>query len=174
MIAHTARAVCLMFLLLAGSLAGGGCRRQADGSAETKPSPGRSAPTVIINGRAWHVELAVTAEKRYRGLSGRTHLPANSGMLFIFPAPRVLVFCMRGCMIPLDIAFIGPDLRVVATETMAIEQDLAGRVRYSSSVPAQFALEVPAGSLRQTDVKIGDKVIFKGDIQKPAKAATDP
>ncbi len=95
-------------------------------------------------------------------------------MLFIYPQPRILNFCMRGCVIPLDIAFIGADFRVVAIHTMAVEPDHLGRVSYSSSLPAQFALELPAGSLGRAGVRVGDKVIFAGNIPEAAKAQAGP
>jgi uncharacterized membrane protein (UPF0127 family) len=77
---------------------------------------------------------------------------------------------MRGCYIPLDIAFIDADGYVVKTATMAVEDDLAGRIVYSSDRPAQFALEVPAGTLAAANVKPGSKVIFSPDIPLPTKA----
>jgi len=87
-------------------------------------------------------------------------------MLFIHERPQVLDYCMRGCVIPLDIAFIGSDLRIVATHSMSVEDGLTGRIRYSSRVPAKYALEVRAGALKLAGVKIGQKVTFFGDIPK--------
>ncbi len=91
-------------------------------------------------------------------------------MLFVFPEPKVLSFVMRGCYIPLDIAFIDADRYVVKTTTMAVENDLAGRVVYSSDKPAQFALEAPAGTMAAANVTVGSKVIFSQDIPLPARA----
>ena len=152
-----------LLLLLACLLAtAAGCRKQD------------RSPRVTINNTTWRVELATTAKQRYRGLSGRRDLPAGSGMLFIYPSPRALRFCMRDCLIPLDIAFISSDRRVIATYTMSVEPDLAGRVPYRSTEPAQFVLEVPAGQLRQADVMPGSAVTFAGEIPDAAKAAPGP
>ncbi|MHC4295508.1 MAG: DUF192 domain-containing protein, partial [Planctomycetota bacterium] len=76
--------------------------------------------------------------------------------------------------IDLDIAFIDPNHRVVAIHTMRVEEDFAGRVEYGSRVPAQFALEVPAGALARSGVQIGNKVQFEGNIPEPAKADPTP
>jgi uncharacterized membrane protein (UPF0127 family) len=121
-------------------------------------------PRVTINGVTWKVELAVTDEQRRVGLSNRTELAQETGMLFVFDRPQILSFCMRDCYIPLDIAFIGSDKRVVQTYTMSVEPDRAGRAMYESRLPAKWALEVPAGSLDKAKVKIGHKVEFAGDI----------
>jgi uncharacterized membrane protein (UPF0127 family) len=143
------------------------------GGCGGKPSP-PAAHTVEINGRTWRVELATTPEQRYRGLSGRKRLADDAGMLFIFPLPEVQDFCMRECLIPLDIAFIGADLRVVKTHTMAVEPDRLGTVSYPSGLPAQYALEVPAGSLARAGVRVGQKVTFSPGIPSPVKAQGSP
>jgi len=130
----------------------GGCRRQ--------PAP----PQVVINGKTWSVELAISFQEQYRGLAGRQHLPDGAGMLFFFRQPAVQVFCMRGCVIPLDIAFIDADRKVVRTYTMAVETDLAGSAPYGSQVPVKYALEVAAGALSAAGVKPGDTVTLLGDI----------
>jgi len=142
-----------LLLCLALGAAGGGCRRKA-------PAP----RTVTINSHRWFVDLAVTDEQRYRGLSGRTELGVNVGMLFIYPDDRVLEFCMRGCPIDLDIAFISSRMRVVGVQAMSAEPDRVGRTIYSSRVPARYALEVAAGSLQRAGVRAGDRVTFSANI----------
>jgi hypothetical protein len=147
-----------------------GCR----GTGKTGTSPGASdPPRVTINGRVWFVEPATTSDQRYRGLGGRQHLDPNGGMLFIYPKPRVLDFCMRGCLVPLDIAFIDADMRVVKTYTMSTEADLSGRAVYSSDVPVQYALEVAAGALAEAGVRPGDRAALQG-VPEAAKAEDGP
>lgn len=150
------RAICLV--LVGWCLSVGGCR---------KPT---YLPQVTINGWTWTVELATTSQQRTEGLSGRPHLPEGAGMLFIYPDPRPVQYCMRRCLIPLDIAFITSDLRVAKVYTMAVEDDLAGRVLYPSQTAVQFVLEVPSGALGRAEVNEGDKVAFSPDIPDPAKA----
>jgi uncharacterized protein len=157
--------VCLGFagaMLLA--LAGNGCQ---------KP-PAAPVHAVTIGGRTWQVELAQTVEQRYRGLSDRPKLDADKGMLFIFAQPDMQQFCMRQCLIPLDIAFLDADRRVVKTYTMAVEPYGLDRKVYSSESPAQYALEVLAGALAKAGVKVGDKAEFSAAIPKAAKADADP
>jgi hypothetical protein len=150
-------------LLLSAAALLGGCRGR-----------GGAASTVTINGHTWRGELAVNERERYRGLSGRTALEPNAGMLFIFPRPEVLEFCMRGCEVPLDVAFISSGLEVVEVRRMAVEPDRVGRETYSSQVPAQYALEVAAGALAGAGVKVGDRVKFSPDIAAHAKGGPRP
>lgn len=123
-------------------------------------------PQVTIRGKRWFVELAVTPQQRFLGLSGRRDLADDAGMLFVFSDSAVRQFCMRGCYIPLDIAFLDEHRRVVHTATMAVEADRAGRVSYSSQRPAKYALEVAAGGLAAAGVQVGDQAFLTGDIPR--------
>ena len=153
-------------LVVAAMMLGAGCDKP-------QPQP-RPSAAVTIRGRSWQVELATTAEQRYRGLSDRKDLPAGRGMLFIYPQPQILDFCMRQCLIPLDIAFIGPDMRVVKIYTMEVEPYGFDTKRYDSEVPAQYALEVPKGALAAAGVQVGDKVGFSSNMPAAAKAEPGP
>jgi len=144
--------VTLTLLLAGAALLPWGCRRKED------------EHTVTIHGTTWRVELAVTEEKQFRGLAGRKRLDEHAGMLFVFDRSEVRKFVMRDCLIPLDIAFIGADLRVVRMHTMAVETGPGDYVLYSSGSPAQFALEVPAGALMRAGVTIGDAVTLSEGI----------
>lgn len=152
------------------SILTGACREEVPPAGAPPGEPLK----VSINARSWRVELATTVAQRWKGLSGRPELAPDAGMLFVYPVPDVLQFCMRDCYVDLDIAFLGPDLRVVATHRMAAEPDRAGRARYSSGVPAQYALEVRAGALADADVRVGDRAFFSGGVPQAAKAEPDP
>ncbi len=139
-----------------------------------RPAATPPPATVTIAGRTWTVELATTADARYEGLSNREQLPPGRGMLFIYPDANVREFCMRQCLIPLDIAFIGPDRRVVRMHTMEVEPYGFAEKVYSSGVPMQYALEVPAGELAAAGVRVGDEVTFSPGVAAPAKADPGP
>jgi len=141
-----------------------GCRES------TRPT----LPTVVINGRAWHVEIADTRAKRQAGLSGRKSLAQDRGMLFVFEHPKVVNFVMRGCVIPLDIVFIDENMRVIRTDSMHVERDQAdpNLTPYNSGKPALYVLEVPVGTLDDADVREGDLVIFN-NVPVPDRALSE-
>lgn len=156
---------------VAALLAAAGCRERP---SAVQPSTAGAGPRVAIDGRgSWAVELAVTTAQRNKGLAGRREMPTGQGMLFCFREPAVREFWMEGCLVPLDIAFIGPDMRVMKTYRMAVESDRRGHVLYSSPGPAQYALEAAAGELERAGVKVGDTVRLEG-IPEDAKAKADP
>ncbi len=66
-------------------------------------------------------ELADTPKAREIGLMNRTNMPTNSGMLFIFEQKAGHCFWMSNTKIPLSIAFIADDGKIVNIEEMQAE-----------------------------------------------------
>ena len=118
--------------------------------------------TVSIRDHHWSVEIAATEEEQTKGLSGRSNLAEDEGMLFTYPSSRIRSFCMRGCKYPLDIIFINDDKQVINTLEMQVEDDLVGRKSYTSNRPARYVLEIRGGSVSKTGIIPGDKVIISG------------
>src|ERR1041385_5543414 len=61
---------------------------------------------VNLDGKKFHLELALDDTTRFKGLSDRTDIPADGGMLFVFPRPVTTAFVMRDCPVPIDIIFL--------------------------------------------------------------------
>jgi hypothetical protein len=137
---------------------------------EGETSDGLHRGVVTIGDSSWKVRVALTKAQRYRGLSGQSNLSGDEGMLFVFHRPKLLEFVMRDCDHPLDIAFIDADRRVVRIHEMRVEAGRIGVVKYGSEVPAQWALEVKGGTLKDKGVSVGDRVEFSSGIPDPAKA----
>jgi len=122
-----------------------------------------SQPQVSIGEHVWRVEIADDEQTRRQGLADRDEIPEGTGMLFVFPREDILTFHMLNCRAAIDIAFISSDGAIVQIYTMAVEKDpkKAASLRlYSSVHPAQYALEVAAGTFKQLDIKPGDKVVL--------------
>ncbi|ANJ00327.1 hypothetical protein A8O14_09720 [Polynucleobacter wuianus] len=66
-------------------------------------------------------ELADTPKAREVGLMNRTSMPSNSGMLFVFEQKAGHCFWMNNTKIPLSIAFIADDGKIVNIEEMQAE-----------------------------------------------------
>ncbi len=91
---------------------------------------------------------------------GRKQLDADAGMLFVYATPARREFWMKDCHIPLDIAFIGADYRVIAIETceagVGLPYDEIPRA--VCAAPVAFVLETNAGRLAELGVAAGDRV----------------
>lgn len=121
------------------------------------------ARAVVMAGRRFGVEVAVSPGEKERGLSGREFLAADAGMLFVYEEERVLSFWMKDTLIPLDIVFIDGERRVVDVQTMEPELDVATRdlTVYRSTEPARYALEVNAGVAEELGLMAGMVVEFE-------------
>ena len=129
---------------------------------------------VTMGAATWRVEVAMTAWRRRVGLSGRAHVPAGTGMLFVYPRLRMRRYTMRGCLVPLDIAFLSATLEVVSTHTMLVEPGRAGRKHYDSPSPARYVLEVPAGEFARAGVRAGSRAELSANIPSPLWAEPWP
>jgi len=89
-----------------------------------------------------------------QGLQYVRALPDKSGMLFSFKTPRVLSFWMKNTYLPLDIAFIDKDQRIVKIQGM-VPLSLKS---VSSGSPCLMALEVPMGMFKSMGIDVGHKV----------------
>jgi uncharacterized membrane protein (UPF0127 family) len=92
-------------------------------------------------------ELAATLEDRAKGLSGRLELP--EAMLFVFEEEAPRTFWMKGCFVPLEIAFFDREGHLFQIESMP----LGSRVK--SKKGAFYALEVAPGWFAEHGIGIG-------------------
>ncbi len=141
-------------LLVLAALAGGGCRQ----SATAKPA----LPTVTmqLGSKTFTLEVANTVPTRERGLMQRDSMPADHGMIFVFPEEEVLSFWMKNTRIPLDIIFVAKDGRVVSIHSMK-PYDLRST---RSAGPAKYAIELNKGAAEGAGVKAGDVLAIPRDV----------
>lgn len=104
-------------------------------------------------------EIADTNTKRTRGLSGRNILEGNEGMLFVFEKPDHYGFWMKEMNFPIDIIWIGEDMRVRGI-TEHISPDTYPEVFYPPA-EVRFVLETSAGFARSHDIKNGDLLLVR-------------
>ncbi|WP_386079801.1 DUF192 domain-containing protein [Vreelandella sp. F11] len=108
------------------------------------------------------VEVAETASQRQRGLMGRENLPEASGMLFRFESEQSAnnAFWMYRTLIPLDIAFIDSEGRIVAINTMqpCESSSPSDCPSYPAGAAYHSALEVNGGYFAERGINVGDCV----------------
>ncbi|QIN79716.1 DUF192 domain-containing protein [Rubrobacter marinus] len=100
-------------------------------------------------------EIADDDAERTRGLMERTALAEEAGMLFVFGRERTLSFWMRNTLIPLSIAYIDAEGRIVDIEDM---EPLDDQTKHPSAEPAKYALEVNQGFFGERGIEVGDRV----------------
>lgn len=132
--------------------------------------------TIHLADERFEVELALTRSQQSRGMAGREQIAPDEGMLFVFKRQQRLSFWMKGCLIPLDIIFVDASGRIVQTHTMPAPDPDASDWQlesYSSRYPAQFAIEVKAGTVERLGLEEGQRVDISIERLKRLAAGVD-
>jgi uncharacterized membrane protein (UPF0127 family) len=150
----------LGLLLLIFLIAGCGAETGDSSSRSANTTPDSKLRSLTIessNGErveVW-VEIADNDAERARGLMGRTALAEDRGMLFVFDEEQTLSFWMKNTLIPLSIAFMDSEGRIVDIQDMKPLDD--DPPHYVSAEPARYALEVNQGFFEERGIKVGDR-----------------
>ena len=115
---------------------------------------------VVLKGKTFYVELAENDEQHMRGLMFREQMAPDRGMFFIFNAEFMQAFWMKNTLIPLDILYFDKKLRLVSTQSSVPPCKADPCPSYPSSGPAQYVLELNAGTADKLGVKPGDALEF--------------
>ncbi len=164
----------VVLLVISLLIAGCGQDRQGDTVApdsEAAGSGGRSPVAQETTGQASamervtivtsggdvrvQVEVADDMDEMAKGLMGRTALTEDAGMLFVYPEERDLSFWMKDTLIPLSIAFMDGEGRIIDIQDMKALDDRPPH--YTSAEPARYALEVNVGFFDERGVEVGDR-----------------
>lgn len=167
------RSVALLLLVAALFV---GCRAESppDVASPTATNPvsppasGQPAPTptfghakVLIDTQEGSVildaEEAESPEQRAFGLMFRESLGEDEGMVFIFEGEQNGGFYMKNTLIPLSIAFFGPEGLIV--DILDMEPCEADPCKiYTPDSPYVGALEVNQGAFDEWGVQEGDRI----------------
>ena len=132
-------------------------------TATATPSPTPQVPQVSFGDVTFAVELATTAGERALGLSGRSSIDRNSGMLFIYEADVTPGFWMRGMLFPLDIIWIDGQGEVVGVSSdLAPAQEGSQPPLYYPPGPIRYVLEVNSGLAEELGIRPGSRALFSG------------
>lgn len=109
---------------------------------------------IKIRGHDLRVEVAHTEDSRRRGLMFRHSLPENYGMIFVYDEPGPNAMWMKNTRIPLSVAFLDSEGRILNIEDMAPHTEIA----HASRGDAKYALEVNRGWFSRRGLRPGEFV----------------
>jgi uncharacterized membrane protein (UPF0127 family) len=101
-------------------------------------------------------EIAATDPQRQQGLMFREKMASNTGMVFVFDAPATQCMWMKNTLLPLSVAFIDAEGKIVNIEDMqarTLESHCS-----TKAVPVRYALEMNLGWFKQKNIKPGSMI----------------
>jgi uncharacterized membrane protein (UPF0127 family) len=124
---------------------------------DAEETPAGTEPMSITNNagkeQKLFVEVAESPQQRSMGLSQRSGLPRDQGMLFIIPVKGV-GFWMKDTLIPLSVAFIGACGEIVHIADMQPQTEEL----HDTDRPYKFGLEANLGWFKEHGIDVGSKV----------------
>jgi uncharacterized membrane protein (UPF0127 family) len=99
-------------------------------------------------------EVAATDADRQQGLMHRRQMGPNEGMVFLFDAPAGVCMWMKNTFVPLSVAFIDKEGKIVNIEDM---QPQTTESHCAKSV-VRYALEMNRGWFQKKNIKPGSVI----------------
>jgi hypothetical protein len=126
-------------------------------------APANTAPleesVADFGGVSLRIDYATTSAERELGLGGRTSIPIDYGMLFVFPKDDFYGFWMKDTLVPLDMFWLDSKGQVIS-----ISQEVATSSYpdvFYPTAPARYVLETAAGFARAHSVATGTPLQLK-------------
>ena len=109
----------------------------------------------------FQLELAETPERRAKGLMYRKSLPADGGMLFVWPDIAMRLFWMKDTPLSLDILFFDKAGKLVYLHPEAIpfSQDTISSIR-----PVKYVVEIRAKTADRLGLNTNSRLLFEGPL----------
>jgi len=113
-------------------------------------------PRIELSAGFYRIQAEVAADdgSRMTGLMHRRSMPANQGMLFVFTQPERHCMWMRNTFLPLSVAFLDEDGRIVNIEDMQPQTE----DNHCAAKAARYALEMNLGWFAGKGIKPGMRI----------------
>lgn len=125
----------------------------------TPSTPPSQPSTVEFGGVSLKLDYATTPAAREKGLGGRTSIPQDYGMLFVFPRDDFYGFWMKDTLVPLDMFWLDAQGHVVFIARDVVPSSYPN-VFYPTA-PARYVLETAAGFARAHTIATGTPLSLK-------------
>ena len=133
------------------------CLTAALGALVLFPAPSQAGANFIelsVGMYRIEAEIAADPERRATGLMHREAMPTLNGMLFVFPFLATHCMWMRNTLLPLSVAFLDEDGRVINIAEMKPKTE----DNHCAARPARYALEMNTGWFARRSISPGMKI----------------
>jgi uncharacterized protein len=129
--------------------------------AAATPAP-QHLPTMTVHApnATLTVQIAKTEQERETGLMSVTHLPAHTGMIFVFDQDGPEEFWMKDTLVPLDMVFVGQDgvVNSVAANVPVVSESTPDDQIPRRGGTGKYVIELPAGEATKDGIAPGVKL----------------
>lgn len=156
----------VFWILILAALWGffGACGQHQSTSSSSQPKPTYLPEEPMkVGEKTITVEVAKAPYDRARGLMFRDTIPEDHGMLFVFDYPDYHRFYMKNTRIPLTIAFITEDGRIISLHDM---EPFSEEARHFPKEKALYALEMNQGWFERNNVAPGTHIQLPGSLKE--------
>ncbi len=121
--------------------------------------------TIRIGGQEVWVLVADTYNHRLKGWSDKKDMGKYGGMLFVFPESGQHAMVMRDMRFSLDIVWLDGTKIIDIAPNLLPEPNVPEEklTIYGARAASTMVLELPAGFMQKTGIKIGDRVEISND-----------
>jgi uncharacterized membrane protein (UPF0127 family) len=146
-----------LFAMIALGLVMAGC-----GDTTVSTDDDHTRLVTLPDGTNIRVEVMMHPNDMLRGLMFRESLAPDRGMLFIYGSPGNYSYWMFQVKIPLDILWMDSSRTVVeiSENTPPCPAGSKKCQTYGGKYPAQFILELAAGSVAKHNLRVGNTLTF--------------
>ncbi|HVW71708.1 MAG TPA: DUF192 domain-containing protein [Candidatus Paceibacterota bacterium] len=113
-----------------------------------------SSTTLSVNG--FQYEVVTTPAAQERGLGGRTDIPENYGMLFVFPEDASYGFWMKDMLAPIDMVWLSDKGTILKIDAEVATSSYPS-VFYPPE-PVRYVLETRAGESQRQGWEVGTQL----------------
>lgn len=130
--------------------------RVSENPADTNTASAPESASLMINEHYVELDIAATNEARQQGLSGRTELEEDEGMLFLFSSAGRHSFWMKDMNFPIDIIWLDERNEVVDIKERA--QPESYPETFAPAKSATKVVELTADFVAEEEIKIGQQL----------------
>lgn len=111
---------------------------------------------IVFGSTTIRAEIVDTEASRQKGLSGREGLASSTGLFFVFDVDNVWGIWMKDMKFAIDVVWFDKNGTIVG-----LKSDMTPKSYPNVFLPekeARFILEMEAGMIKKTKIKMGDQV----------------
>lgn len=113
-------------------------------------------PSQVHNNTSFHFEIVDTPAAREQGLGGRSDIPEDYGMLFVFPKSDRYGIWMKDMLLSIDIIWLREDGTVISVDA-SVSPDTYPQAFYPPE-PVRYVLETRAGEAARKGWTSGSRI----------------